>query len=245
MKQFLTALCALFPSKLAHFFLKLLGHDISWKSKIGFSILYVKKICLTNNAIIGHFNLFKIESIFLKKDSSIGSFNLFKGPFHILLESNTNIGKLNRFQRGSFPISYDKSELKIGQGTRITTGNYFDLTNSITFGEDSQVAGMESQFWTHGYMHADKGIDRIRIDGEIKIGNNVYIGSRCLFNPGVTVFDAINIGGNSVISKDLKTSGMYVNQTLRYIETDINKTRQKLKKVETSGLIEEVYTKNN
>jgi len=65
-----------------------------------------------------------------------------------------------------------------------------------------------------------------------------------LFNPGVTVGSSINIGGNSVISKDLKQSGMYVNQTLRHIYTDIDKSRAKLKKIEKIGLIEEVYTKN-
>ena len=132
----------------------------------------------------------------------------------------------------------------LGKGTGVTSNNYFDLTNSISFGENCQVAGINSQFWTHGYMHADKGIDRIRIDGKIEIGNNVYIGSRCLFNPGVKVADAINIGANSVISKDLKKPGMYVNQTLRHIETDINQTRKKFKKVTTKGLIEEIYTKN-
>ena len=82
------------------------------------------------------------------------------------------------------------------------------------------------------------------MDGEIIIGDNVYVGTKCVFNPGVKVSNAINIGGNSVISKDLNESGMYVNQSLRYLKKDAQEVRERLTRVSEKNLTEEIYTKN-
>ncbi|TVZ56189.1 acetyltransferase-like isoleucine patch superfamily enzyme [Lutibacter sp. Hel_I_33_5] len=244
MKKISTLLICLLPSKIAVLFLKLIGHKVSLGANIGFSFIYVDEIILDKDSRIGHFNFIKTKSIHLKKNSIIGLLNLFKGPFKIFLDEKSIINKNNKFTSGYFPITYGEQLLKLGKGTGITNSNFFDLTNSIIFGEHCQVAGSSSQFWTHGYIHADKGIERIRIDGEIVLGNNVYIGSRCLFNPGVTVADSINIGGNSVISKDLKEPGMYVNQALRYLKINIDNAKQNFKRITTEGLIEEIYSKN-
>ena len=243
MKKLATVFFALLPSKLAHLFLKMMGHQISWKSKIGISIIYVDSLKLEANSRIGHFNFIKINNVYLSENAMIKMLNFFKGPFDLKLFEDAIIGKQNRFQRGKSSVSYGVSELILGRGTGITSGNYLDLTQSILFGEHSQVAGIGTQFWTHGYMHANEGIERIRVDGEIVVGDNVYIGTRCVFNPGVKVVNAVNIGGNSVISKDLTEPGMYVNQSLRYIKTDIEKTKLKLTRVTGENLIEEVYTK--
>jgi acetyltransferase-like isoleucine patch superfamily enzyme len=105
------------------------------------------------------------------------------------------------------------------------------------------LAGLGSQLWTHGYYHADKGLDRIRIDGNIEVGDNVYVGSSVIFNPGVVIGSRIHIGSGAVISKDLKDPGMYVNQSLRYIDNNLEKVKSRLRPVEGVELVEEVYRK--
>jgi serine acetyltransferase len=57
------------------------------------------------------------------------------------------------------------------------------------------------------------------------------------------VGNAIHIGTGSVISKDLKESGMYVGQALRFIDNNLDLIKSKLNKVEEDGLVEIVYTK--
>ncbi len=198
---------------------------------------------MDKNSKVGHLNFIKIDKLQLSQGAVIGNMNLFKGPFSVIMNKDTALGKFNKLTRAYAPITYGESYFELGEGTRITYDNFFDLTLSITFGNFSQVAGKGSQFWTHGYYHANKGVGRIRVDGQIKIGDNVYIGSRCLLNPGVTVGNAINLGGNSVVSKDILEPGMYVNQPLRYIKTDIEVIKSKLKKVEADNLKEIVYTK--
>lgn len=243
MKKILTAIICLLPFKLSNLLLKLLGHKVSWSAYIGFSFIFTSKIYLGDKAKIGHFNLIKNEALHLNENSYIGHLNRIKGPFKIFLKKEGAIGNSNSLVRAPIGVTYKISALTLGVLSKITSKHYIDLTGNISFGDFSTLAGIKSQIWTHGYYHADTGKDRIRIDGEINIGNNVYIGSGCIFNPGITVANAIHIGGGSVISKSLEKPGMYVGQGLRFIENDIESLKAKLTKVEGHNLIEKVYAK--
>lgn len=243
MKKILTALACLLPFKLSNLFLKILGHKITWSAKIGFSLILSNKISLEENTCIGHLNFIKNEELNFKKGAYIGHLNRINGPFKIFLKEKGAIGNKNSVVRAPLGVTYEISNLTLGKLSKLTSNHYIDLTRSIYFGDYSTLAGIKSQLWTHGYYHANTGKDRIRIDGQITIGDNVYIGSGCIFNPGVTVANAIHIGGGSVISKNLSQSGMYVGQALRYIENDIDSLKNKLIKVEGVNLIEKVYSK--
>lgn len=226
------------------FLLNLIGHSISYKSKIGMSFLFVKRLSLEEGSKIGSFNYIKTNKLELKKNSFIGRFNRIKGPFNIIMDIQSGISKSNKIRRAYHPVTYGDSYLSLGVNAIIVSNHFLDLTRSITIGDHSIIAGIESQLWTHGYYHADKGSDRIRIDGNIILGNNVYVGSSCIFNPGISVGNAIHIGAGSVISKDLMKSGMYVSQALRHIDNDIEKIKGKLKKVDELNLVEPVYVKD-
>ena len=244
MKLLFTALIGALPIfKLKIFFLRALGHKIHHTAKIGFSLLFVDSITLKEKAIIGHFNFFKIKKLTMASSSFIKRSNIFKGPIDVYLDSNSGISKQNKFRRANYPISVGEASLHLGKNSFIVSNHFIDLTKSVSFGDNSILAGINTQLWTHGYYHANEGPDRIGIDGEIKIGNNVYVGSKCLFNPGVKVSDAIHIGAGSVISKDLTEKGMYVSQGLRFIKNDIDTIKGKLHKVEDKNLVEQVYNK--
>jgi acetyltransferase-like isoleucine patch superfamily enzyme len=219
------------------------GNKISYSSMIGWGFYGVNKIVIEEGCLINSFNFFYIDILKLNKYAFIKYFNLFKGPFDIFLDKKAGVSKKNKISRASFPITYGKSKLHLGYNTIIVSNHFLDLTNSIIVGDNSIIAGSCSQLWTHGFYHADLGPERIRIDGGITIGNNVYIGSSCVFNPGVNVGNAINIGAGSVISRDLKQPGMYVNQGLRFIDNNIEKVKSKLEKVEAIDLVEQVYLK--
>lgn len=243
MKKYITCIFVLFlPSIVLRPLLRLLGHKIGKKSKIGFSVITSCTIVIGDEVRIGHFNLILNQSIHLSNKSVIGYLNIFKGPFLLNLEERSAIGNKNYITRGFIGLTYGSSVLRLGKVTKITTGHHLDLTRNIKFGDYSILAGIRSQMWTHGYYHADKGEERIRIDGDISIGNNVYIGSGCVFNPGINVSDAIHIGGGSVISKSLDRPGMYVGQGLRHIEQSFDNIKSKLNKVDMD-LVETVYEK--
>lgn len=234
--------CLFLPSLILRPLLRLLGHKIGKKVKIGFSVMSTTNITIGDGSKIGHLNLFFNSKIELSNNTKIGYLNIFKGPFSLILDHKAAVGNKNYLSRGALGLTYGKSDLKLGELTKITTGHHLDLTRSIVLGDFSILAGIRSQMWTHGYYHAETGKDRIRIDGEIHIGNNVYVGSGCIFNPGIKVLNGIHIGGGSVISKNLTEQGMYVGQALRHIPQTFSQIKSKLNKVD-KNLIEKVYTK--
>lgn len=244
MKSLLTALaCLVLPNFVLRPFLRFLGHRIGKGARFGFSLIKCPSLDLGPKARIGHLNLITVDSLKLGESGVIGYLNVLKGPFRVELKEHAAIGNKNYISRASPGVVYGSATLTLGKWTKVTTGHHLDLTRSITFGEYSILAGIRSQMWTHGYYHADEGKDRVRIDGSIRVGNNVYIGSGCIFNPGVSVGRAIHIGGGTVIAKDLETPGMYVGQGLRFLKNDIATIREKLTPVEGHDLVEEVVTK--
>lgn len=245
MKKLVTGIVTFFlPSRLIRPLLRIMGHKIGKKVKIGFSFLYVRDIELEEKTNIGHFNLFIIDKIAFSNESSIGYLNILKGPFSVILKNRSALGNKNYISRAKKGVTYGKSVLSLGKLTKVTTGHHLDLTRSIIIGDNSIIAGINSQLWTHGYYHANKGPERIRIDGDIYIGNNVYVGTACIFNPGVKVLDGIHLGAGSVVSKNLEIPGMYVSQGLRHIENDIEKVKSKLNRVTECNMVEPVYKKN-
>lgn len=243
MRKYFTAIFCLFPGKLAIVFLKLIGHKISWKSKIGFSIIFTESLILGENCKIGHLNFIKVDKIIFKNKAYIGNLNIIKGPLTLDFDQQGAVGNSNIISRGPIGVVYGEAKLKLGELAKITARHTIDLTRNITIGDFSTIAGAGSQIWTHGYIHAKEGKSRIRVDGDVNISNNVYIGSGCLINAGVTINTGIIVGSNSTISKDLEESGMYVGQSLRFFKKDIDDVKSKLNKVKHTNLIEDVYEK--
>ena len=218
MKKYFLALVLLLPSPIAVFCLKLLGFKIGRKVKIGFSLIIVNSITMSDNSSIGHGCICKCDSISMKENSYIGRLNILFGPFTILLSKYAAIGNSNKITRGprSSATSH-RSFLKLGELSKITANHRIDVTRSILFGRFAILAGTNSQIWTHGYVHAEKGPGRYRIDGPVVIGNNVYIGSRSLITSGVKISSSIQIGAGAVVSKSISEKGVYVSQGLRVL----------------------------
>ncbi len=230
------------PSALAIWLLNLLGHQIDRSAHIGFSWLQCKEIKMGKNSKIGHFNLIRISNISLGEQASIRRFNRMKGPLTLLMHKRAAIGNNNNVYRAESPIALGAASLTLGELAILTSKHTLDCTRSISIGDFTTISGFDTQFWTHGFYHEEWGPDRIRIDGSIKIGNNVSIGTRCVINPGVEVGNAINVGGNSCLSKSIYEPGMYVAQALRFIPNSISRIKEKLQKNDSYKIVK-VYEK--
>lgn len=243
MKNKITAIITFcLPSRLAGMILNLMGHKIHPTAKIGFSFLVVNKLYLDKGVHIGHFNIVIANKLLMREGAFMKKFNRVRGPINLLFGKNAALANSNNIYRGNAPITTGLATLKLGELGQIVSKNMLDLTKSITIGDNSTIGGHGGQFWTHGFVHAKEGSGRIRVDGEVFIGNNVYVGSRCTFNPGVFVGDGISIGSNVCVAKSLKKSGMYVAQSLRWIPQNLNEIRDRLTKIENHQL-EDVYEK--
>lgn len=110
-------------------------------------------------------------------------------------------------------------------------------------GRHTHLAGRQSQVWTHGYVHARTGYDRARVDGPVFLGDNVYIGSFSCISTGVRVENGIAVGNHSSVAGHLSTPGVYVSQSLRFIDVDPYEARLKIERDEEDRLDPDVRLK--
>ena len=149
--------------------------------KIGKNVSIGKKVVLNCNEV----NI--QDNVLIGNQNSFACNKLEIGAYTTVLTGNTIVGG---------------GDFRIGNHSRIIYDHYFDVWNSIVIGNHTWVAGKQSQFWTHGSIHTKQGIKPLGIE----IGDNVYIGSRCSFAPGVSIGNENLIGLGSVVSSSFPES---------------------------------------
>jgi acetyltransferase-like isoleucine patch superfamily enzyme len=240
-----TALAALaLPGPLKIFVLRLLRHRLGPNCRIGWNVLLVDRLSLEDGVRIGSFNFIQCRRLVVRTGGYIESFNFVRGPLSILLGPEAGIGRRNQISRAGHARSVGPASLMLGQLSKITSGHKLDCTRSIRLGEYSTVAGLGSQLWTHGYYHFPTGPGRIRVDGKIVLGNNVYVGSACVVSLGVQIADGIMVGSHSSVSKSLTERGLYVSQPLRRVDLDLEATMRRLRPIGPKGLPDRVFERN-
>jgi acetyltransferase-like isoleucine patch superfamily enzyme len=137
----------------------------------------------------------------------LGLFNLFIGPMKVEIGAGASIGDRNTFSCGFWTEqeqyrnkNYTRS-LQIGANTLITSGHYFDIAGSFVLGDGSWIAGIGSQFWTHGAGVADR---------DIRISRGCYVGSAVRFAPGSVIGDNIIVAMGSVVTKKFDLSNAMI-----------------------------------
>jgi len=188
LKIVLAALISLFPlNGLRVLGYRLLGYKIQ-DAQIGFGT-----IIAVDNAVI--------------ESCKIGPFNIFAGPMEIHIRRGAAIGNRNEFICGYWVLRDEYKDyhysrrLEVCDDALITSRHYFDLSGSLIFGERSWIAGIDSQFWTHG-----AGIK----ERDIKIGSDCYIGSAVRFSPGSSIGDNVLVAMGSVVSGAIPESNALV-----------------------------------
>ncbi len=129
--------------------------------------------------------------------STIGRFNRFVGPMSLSIVASS-IGDSNTFRCGEWTTEDKhgagdyKRRLRVDEGCLVTSRHYFDVAGSLTIGRGTWIAGIGSQFWTHGAGSAER---------DIQIGENNYIGSAARFAPGSAIGDNNLVAMGSVVTK--------------------------------------------
>ncbi|HUG35157.1 MAG TPA: hypothetical protein VMJ90_10335 [Anaerolineales bacterium] len=131
------------------------------------------------------------------KNAKIGFFNLFIGPMKVNIDAGASIGNRNTFSCGYWVLQeqYKNSNytrtLKIGADALITSSHYFDAAGTFKLGARSWIAGIGSQFWTHGTGVRER---------DVEIGSDCYLGSAVRFAPGSKLGNNVLLAMGSVVS---------------------------------------------
>lgn len=139
--------------------------------------------------------------------ATLGSFNLFIGPMSVTVGRGARVGNLNRFVCGFWTARGDGTArsyartLVLGRNTLITASHYFDVAGSFVLGDGSWIAGIGSQFWTHGAG---------AIDRDIEIGEECYVGSAVRFAPGSKLGARVIVALGSVVTRPIEGSRLMI-----------------------------------
>lgn len=137
----------------------------------------------------------------------IGPLNLFAGPMKVHIHQGATIGNRNEFicgywiLREEYRDTHYARSLEVCDDALITSRHYFDVAGSLTLGARSWIAGIDSQFWTHGAGVTDR---------DINIGSDCYIGSATRFAPGSSIRDHVVVAMGSVVSGEIPESNALI-----------------------------------
>ncbi|APG64695.1 hypothetical protein LPB136_04670 [Tenacibaculum todarodis] len=192
MKKIFFAIVKRLPSNsLRVFFYRFfLGYKIGSNVKIGKCVINAKKVEIGNNVLIRGNN--NISCNILKIDNGVS-----------IHSGNKIIGSAN---------------FTIGKKSRIINDHFIDLYNNVTIGENTWLAGKNSQIWTHGSIHT-----KLDKDLTVFIGNNVYVASNVSIAPGVKIGNVNLIGLGSVVTKNyLETNSIIAGNPAKVVKNNID-----------------------
>lgn len=104
----------------------------------------------------------------------------------------------------------DGSKIRIRNNSQIGINSIMD--NDVIIGDDVTM-GPDVIIYTSSHEYKELGIP-INQQGEkphrpVTIGNNVWIGARCIILPGVSIGDNAIIGVNTVVTKDVPMNSVF------------------------------------
>lgn len=220
MKLFITLLVSLIPINSLKIFLyrSIFSYNISYDSKIGFFNVIKAKSFISEKATIGNFNLINGDNVVLKKGAIINKFNRIKNFNNCQLSEDALIFSWNFISgipKNKFIINHDfnNQNITLGKTSELLRRNYVDLVDEVMIGDNVVFGGNGSEIWTHGF-----NTKREMLVGKVIFGNNIFIGSNCVFTKGVSIIDETTIAPGSVIYKNIIEKGIYSTHEIRKIK---------------------------
>ena len=211
MKSILSFIISLLPLNAVRifFYRVFFNYDIDYKSRIGMFNIINCTTFKSHKANIGVLNQIIAENFELEENATIIKLNRFKNIHILKIGANVEIVSGNFFggpKKGTSnqSIDFKNQNLFIGERSAVLRKNYFDVVEEIHIGKNVVFGGNGSEIWTHGF-----DIQRKMYVGKVKFGNDIFIGSNCIFTKNVEVANDITIAPGSVIYKSILESGIY------------------------------------
>lgn len=141
----------------------------------------------------------------------IHSSALFMGNGDVIANGNSQI-------RAFTVVEMDRGTFVLGDNSVIGYHSFIQCTGKITIGRGS-LLGPHCCFIASSHpVNSQPLIGQPMILGEIRIGNNVWVGANCTINIGVTIGDNAIIGANSFVNKDVPANTVFAGSPAKFIK---------------------------
>src|SRR5438874_3368996 len=108
-------------------------------------------------------------------------------------------------------------KMNIGKGTAISLSAKLDKTNpqGIHIGKYTVVT-FGAAILTHDYVN--------NRDGDVRIGDNCFVGAHSIILPGVTIGDSCIVAAASVVARDVPAGSLVTGNPARVVEANVKTT---------------------
>ena len=124
----------------------------------------------------------------------------------------TNNGRLHckgLATRGNVSLLVDQGLLEIADGVFINSGSSINCLQSVKIGSHT-LLGQNVQIFDHDHYYKG-GVDKKRfVKSSVSIGKRCWIGANSIILKGVHIADDVVVGAGTIVTKDIKSSGVYV-----------------------------------
>ncbi|WIM16893.1 MULTISPECIES: acyltransferase [unclassified Microbacterium] len=109
-------------------------------------------------------------------------------------------------------------DIRIGEGTFVNVGCYFEAVAPIRIGRDCQLA-MFVTVVTSFHDVGPAGVSKDRDSAGVTIGDRCWLGANVTVLPGVTIGDDVVVAAGAVVTRDLPGGAVYGGVPARLIRT--------------------------
>jgi acetyltransferase-like isoleucine patch superfamily enzyme len=178
-RKFVLLFCLFYPNWLKLFlYRKLLRWKIGKGVRIGLSWIDAEHVNIGDNVKIGHLNVFRnLRQLELGASS------------YILNHNTVTAGLYSGWSRS----------LRIGAGTGIMSGHFFDASGDINISDHAVIAGRSTQIWTHEKKGGEGGL----VTYPVHVGPNTYVAASVLIAPGVSIGAFCVVALGCVVKKNI------------------------------------------
>lgn len=132
---------------------------------------------------------------------------------------NTHNAKGILFEQHFAPEIVIGSNCSIGEYTQITAINKITIGDGLLTGRYVYIGDN-----SHGGLSIEESVippvrRRLKSKGEIKIGNNVWIGDKVTILAGVAIGENVIIGANTVVTHDVSSNSIVVGMPAKIIKS--------------------------
>jgi galactoside O-acetyltransferase len=100
--------------------------------------------------------------------------------------------------------------LELGSNSHLGAFCYVNAHHGLVLIGDDVAIGPGTKLIAYSnHSRAGAKVTTEKVTGDIRIGNNVFIGANCTILPGVTIGDNIVIAAGSVVTTDIPGEGVY------------------------------------
>ena len=199
------------------------------------SVLIGEEITIGENLVIGNGNMILASRIRIGSNVTVGSNNNVLIGENFELGDTTSFGNNNLIEGKSVFIGENvwwgdenvlgnggkwnaRSNFYLGSFSMVVGKCIFNLSDQINIGEDVGIGG-EVNIWTHGvYLPILMGYPSQF--GPVIIGDHVWLPSRSIVLPNISIGSNVVIGINSLINKNIPNGCLAAGIPIRIIKTN-------------------------